>query len=178
MLQIIDLTDEQLAHLRLRTWLPFTFKSCEECERFYNCPKFLLVRNQGKIIGYSYIDFKKKDEEIAVWYLSICELREYGEEEVSYHVNGDSTNDDLIITSRDKERIEEELAAFENREDPDIWWMSKYMRNKDRVKVKVEDKLITMPGSDDTEFTSLMMLTHLLEKKEQGEGYIIYERRF
>lgn len=169
MIVIFDIDKEHYDLLEKRHWCVYVFE--KDYENLKNCSRYILIRYEGEIIGYCYIDYRNNDEIIpSIFYMCICELRKY-EEHVNYFIDendyGEYTNDSLILVPSDEERIHEEIENFLNREDKTIWNAPKYLRNKERTIFKVLDEdssgFVVAAPYETTEFLSLLRIAGLIE---------------
>ena len=178
MIAIINLPKDKYELLEKRRWCAMVYE--KDYDVITNSDRFALIRYEGEITGYAYIDYREYDKVFPnILYVCLCEIRKY-DTPVSYFVetdkDNDYTNDPLILVSNDEERIHTELDLFNNREDKSIWDAPKYLRNKERTLFKVKDSILESNAKDLTELTSLLIEVGVLRVYSiDNGGNIIYE---
>ena len=180
---IIDMNEELVDLIKKRAWYSVAYKNEKDYINMVDSSRVVLFRKEnGEIGGYSYIDFRDMDD--SMYFVCYCELREYDpEQEIDIDAKtnrwGDYAYAPVPLIQKDMDRIEEELNNFYLREDPELWTVPAYMRNKDIVDYKVEKNgdqyIFTSTQPMESEFMNMLEISGYLEFVEFNDGKPVFK---
>ena len=130
-------------------------------------------------------DFGNREfRNLKVNYKRLMKPNEYDpEQEIDIDIKtnrwGDYAYAPVPLIQKDMDRIEEELNNFYLREDPELWTVPAYMRNKDIVDYKVEKNgdqyIFTSTQPMESEFMNMLEISGYLEFVEFNDGKPVFK---
>lgn len=180
---IVNMSEELVDLIKKRAWYSVAYQDEKDYINFIDSSRIIVYRKDtGELGGYCFIDFRDMDDNL--YFVCYSELRDFQPDQdidvtVESNKSGDYTYGPIPLIQKDIERVTEELNNFYLRENPEIWTVPAYMRNKEVVDYKVEkveDRyILTSTEMKESEFMNILEAIGYIEFIEFDDGKPVFK---